>query len=78
MNYEVINAEPRLEDIQMGLEDLEKSLNEIGLMCDGAGGGYCMSGTTLAGLLRMLESVAHVQRVRVDCLVNQQYRTQAV
>ena len=42
MNYEVINTEPRLEDIQMGLEDLEKSLNEIGLMCDGAGGGYCM------------------------------------
>lgn len=78
MNYEVINTEPRLEDIQMGLEDLEKSLNEIGLMCDGAGGGYYMSGPTLAGLLRMLESVAHVQRVRVDYLVNQQYRTQAV
>ena len=78
MNYEVINAKPRLEDIQMGLEDLEKSLNEIGLMCDGAGGGYYMSGPTLAGLLRMLESVAHVQRVRVDYLVNQQYQTQAV
>ena len=47
-------------------------------MCDGAGGGYCMSGPTLAGLLRMLESAAHVQRLRVDYLVNRQYQKQAV
>ena len=78
MLYEMTGTEPRLEDVQMGLEDLEKSLNEIGLMCDGAGGGYCMSGPTLAGLMRMLESAAHVQRLRVDYLVNRQYQKQAV
>lgn len=78
MIYELTNTEPRLEDVQMGLEDLEKSLKEIGLMCDGAGSGYCMSGPTLAGLLRMLESAAHVQRLRVDYLIDRQFKTQAV
>ena len=59
---------------------LKEKTGEISLtlQCDGAGGGYCMSGPTLAGLLRMLESAAHVQRLRVDYLVNRQYQKQAV
>ena len=74
MLYEFANNEVTIEEVQVGITDLERSLGELSQMCDGAGHDYCMDGRELGGLLRILQSVAHVQRVNVDYLVEQKYK----
>lgn len=73
MLYQYADGNATLEDVQMGLCDLEQSLGELCLMCDGAEG-YCMEGKALGGLLRVLQCVAHTQRVNVDYLVQERYQ----
>ena len=74
MLYQFANEAATLEDVQMGLKDLEQSLGELSQMCDGAGEEYDVDGSMLAGLLRVMQCVAHVQRVNVDYLVEQKYK----
>ena len=76
MLYQYADGKASLEDVQMGLTDLEGSLGELCMLCDNAGKGYTADGRELSGLLRMLQCVAHTQRVNVDYLVQQQYRGQ--
>lgn len=74
MLNEYANNEVTIEEVQIGITDLERSLGELSQMCDGAGDNYCMEGRELGGLLRILQSVAHVQRMNVDYLVGQKYK----
>lgn len=74
MLYQFANEAATLEDVQMGLKDLEHSLGELSQMCEGAGEEYDVDGSMLGGLLRVLQCVAHVQRVNVDYLVEQKYK----
>ena len=67
-------TEATLKNVQIGLNDLEHSLGELSQMCEGAGEQYDVDGKMLAGLLRVLQCVAHVQRVNVDYLVIEQYK----
>ena len=74
MLYQYAEGRASLEDVQMGLTDLEGSLGELCMLCDNAGSNYSADGRELSGLLRMLQCVAHTQRVNVDYLIEQQYK----
>ena len=74
MLYQYADGRASLEDVQMGLTDLEGSLGELCMLCDNAGSQYSTDGRELGGLLRMLQCVAHTQRVNVDYLIEQKYK----